>query len=236
MFRAISHGLAAVLFLLATAPLMAGGPPVVFLPVDGVTAENAPACAKLVKAKLGERFGSKSYDVTVLERSGTWHIAFPFEKDVRLSDFTSALKGSPYSISTDDLHLFGHVILEVDATPASAENILSGLKAISNVALEDSKSEVNTLRVTLDMPYPVGEWRPGIESVTWSTFQRNDFSKNAAHNSVGPQELPTYQQIREAVSANDAKVTDLRWSPDFWCRPLGGIKASSPSEEVAKGK
>lgn len=236
MFRIISHGLAAVFFLLATAPVMAGGPPVVFLPVDGVTAENAPACAKLVKAKLGEHFGSKSYDFTLLERSGTWNIAFPFEKDVRLSDFTSALKSSPYSISTDDLHLFGHVILEVDAKPAATKKLVSDLEAISNIAVEDSKPEANTLRVTLDMPYPVGEWRPGIESVTWSTFQRNDFSNNAARNSVGPQDLPTYQQIREAVSANGAKVTDLRWSPDFWCRPLGGIKASNPSEEVAKGK
>src|SRR5262245_10044312 len=109
MFRTFSRWIGAVVLCLAAAPLMAGGPPVLFLPVNGVTAENAEACAKVLKAKLGSQFGSRSYDVKVLERSGTWQIAFPIEKDVRLSDFTSALKGSPYSISVDELSLFGHV-------------------------------------------------------------------------------------------------------------------------------
>jgi hypothetical protein len=52
MFRAFSHWMVAAAFLIASAPLMAGGPPVVFLPVNGVTTENAAACAEVLSTKL----------------------------------------------------------------------------------------------------------------------------------------------------------------------------------------
>jgi hypothetical protein len=207
------------------------------MPVNGVTADNASACLKVLSAKLPSEIASRFYEIKVLERSGAWYIALPIEKDVRLSDLTSALKDSPFSISVDDLSLFGHVILEVETGSVPTEKVLSGLETISHVAVEKSQSEGNVFLVTLDLPYPVGEWRPHLESATWDQFQRNDFSSAArsdkTHSKITPQELPTYQKIRKMLWAKDAKLVDVRWSVAFWCRPLGFIKASGSGDDNA---
>jgi hypothetical protein len=153
-----------------------------------------------------------------------------------LSDFTSALKGSPYSISVDELSLFGHVIVEVEVGSVPTDKVLSGLKNIGQVAVEKSQTEGNMLLVTLDIPYPAGEWRPNAKATEWGTFQRNDFSSVQSRETITSQELPTYPALNKLLSANEAKLTNLKWSPDFWCRPLGAVKALNVSDEVAKNK
>ncbi len=51
MIRKLSIPTVAALFLLIPAKLMAGGPPRLFMPLDGVTAANADECAKRLECR-----------------------------------------------------------------------------------------------------------------------------------------------------------------------------------------
>src|SRR5262245_33548379 len=99
MFRlALTRTVTAALVLLPMA-CVAGGPPWLCLPVDGVTAENSPACAERLKAKLEDK--QPDYQdfrgFQLKPAGGQWYLMFHFDKDVALSDIDAALKGSPFS-------------------------------------------------------------------------------------------------------------------------------------------
>src|SRR5262245_47964000 len=223
--------LAAAILLLLPASLLAGGPPYLCLPLEGVTAANAQTCTDLLDQRLASKFvdfAGWPRGVKVLERGGQWYAAFYMGSDVRLSDVTAALKGSQFSVPQDKLRFFGHVILEIDPAKAAPKALLADLKALNFVSVGESKSDKDLLLVTLDMPYPADNSSRNLESVGWDTFQRSDLSSDPATKSEPPvraQPLPTYGQIRDVVARHGASVKGLSWSEQYACRPLGCVAA-----------
>ncbi|MSR60654.1 MAG: hypothetical protein EXS05_23945 [Planctomycetaceae bacterium] len=231
MIRNVSHCVVAAAFLLLPVRLMAGGPPFLCLPVDGVTSENVQACTELLNSKLAARPGRLD-DVKLIQRTNQWYLAFYMKNDVRLSDVKAALEASEFSIPRDRLHLFGHVILEIDARPASRQALLSGLEALPHVSVEETKTQEDLLLVTVDMPYPVGKGRRDLESVGWDTFRRNGLNSNQSTKPSTPvtrRQLPSYETIRELVSKHNAGLKDIRWSTRYVCRPHGGVAEPGPA-------
>ena len=101
MVQYFSRCVMAAAFLLLPARLMAGGPPFLCLPVDGVTAENVQACTRLLNSKLENKLwphSSRLHGVKLMERTNQWYLAFYMDKDVRLSDVQAALQASEFSI------------------------------------------------------------------------------------------------------------------------------------------
>jgi len=239
MLRSVSLAVVAAAFLVLPARLMAGGPPFLCLPVDGVTSRNVQACTELLNSKLEKRIWShpgRSQGVKLMERTSQWYLAFYMDSDVRLSDVQAALKASEFSIPQDRLHLFGHVILEIDARPAARQALLSGLDALPHVAVEESRTQENLLLATVDMPYPVERERADLESVGWDTFQRNDLSSNQSTKPRTPatsRQLPGYENFRDLVSKYNAVLKDICWSPNYACRPLGGVAEPRPTASEA---
>ncbi|MGI8978758.1 MAG: hypothetical protein ACR2FY_06000 [Pirellulaceae bacterium] len=238
MVQSFSRWVVIAAFLLSPARLMAGGPPFLCLPVNGVTAENVQACTKLLNSKLETKFwphSGRPHGVKLTERTKQWYLAFYMGSDVRLSDVQSALEGSEFSIPRDRLHLFGHVILEMDARPESRQALLSGLEALSHVSVAESKTQKNLLLVTVDMPYPA-DGKEDLESVGWDNFQRSDFNSNQSthpRTPATPKELPGYEKIQDMVSKHHATLKDIRWSTHYACRPLGCVAEPRPSATEA---
>ncbi|HZN34454.1 MAG TPA: hypothetical protein VFB80_11570, partial [Pirellulaceae bacterium] len=206
MLRTSFHrALAAAVLLLLPAPLLAGGPPFLCLPLEGVTAANARACTDLLDSRLASKFNQAGWPrgVKVLERTGQWYAAFYMGSDVRLADVTAALKGSQFSVPQDKLHFFGHVILEIDPQKASPKALLADLEAMNFVSVDESKAGKDLLLVTVDMPYPAENGSLKLESVGWDTFHRSDLASDQATRSESPasaKQLPSYGQIRDVVS------------------------------------
>jgi hypothetical protein len=239
MLRNISLAVIAAAFLWLPARLMAGGPPFLCLPVDGVTSRNVQACTELLNSRLEKKIwsdSSRSQGVKIVQRTGQWYLAFYMGSDVRLSDVQTALKASEFSIPQDRLHLFGHVILEIDTRPAARQALLAGLDALTHVAVEESKTEENLLLATVDMPYPVERGRADLESIGWDTFRRNDLSSNQSTKPRSPatlRQLPSYEDFRHAVSKHNASLKDICWSPNYACRALGGVAEPRPTASQA---
>ena len=239
MFRKISI-LAAGILLASIQTALAGGPPWVAIPVNGVTAENSKACADKIAAGLKDKIfqGVEQYDgVKIGEKNGQHYAMFHMQNDVTLSDIESTLKGTGASIPLDKLHLFGHVILEVRADDAQAKQLLADLKSLNQTWIVDSKQSDKTLTVTLETPYPFENGgRPSREMVGWEKFQRNHFDATpaSAEPIIAATELPTYKALREVVSKDDAKLVDLRWSTQYACRAVGCVVA--PEAKVAATK
>ena len=231
MLRKTSLFAAALVFVLDAASLMAGGPPRLCLPVEGVTEGNADACAKLLADALGDKLWShpgRPAGVQIHRDGREAYATCDLEKPVALSDVEAVLKGSKFSVPRDKLHLFGHVTLEIDAGKAAAEKLTSDLAAIDFVSVEESKSDKGILRVTVDMPYPATadrvhqEWK----SLSDEVFQRNGFSSDQSTRSepaAKSRDLPSYGALRDAVAKHKASLRDIRWNSDWRCRMLGGV-------------
>ena len=238
MIRNLSHIVVAAVVLLLPAQLVAGGPPFLCLPVDGVNSENVAACTKLLNSKLEEKFWTHSgrpHGVKLTERANQWYLAFYMGGDVRLSEVQAALEGSEFSIPRDRLQMFGHVILEIDSPLKSRDALLAGLKALPHVSVEDSKkAQKDLLFVTLDMPYPADMGREDLESVGWEKFQRNDFNSTPSTQPKIPVtagELPGYEDVQGVVSKNRVSLKDIHWSANHACRVLGCVVEPRPSAQ-----
>jgi hypothetical protein len=244
MFRKHSI-LVAGIVLASIQTALAGGPPWVVIPIEGVTAENSKACAEKIAAGLKNKIfqgaewqGADQYKgVNISEKNGQRYAMFHMEKDVTLGDVQTALKGSGASIPLDELHLFGHVILEVRADHAQSKQLLADLKSLNQTWIVDSKQNGNTLSVTLETPYPFQNGdRPSQQMVGWEKYQRNNFDGTPAASEpiVSAAELPTYRALREIVSKDKAELVDLRWSTQYACRAVGCVVA--PEAKVAATK
>jgi len=219
----------AALFLLFPASLIAGGPPWLCLPIDGVTTANAKASAELLTTKLIDKISPHTrggHTVEVREHSGQWYLTFHMGDNVGLGDVEAALKGTNLSIPRDRLRLFGHVILEVDAQKSTPEKLLADLDALNYTAIEKSEPKDDRLLVTIDLPYPVEDGNRERGSVAWDSFSRNDLSFDQAARSdppATPETLPSYKAFRDVVTRHKASLKDIRWSQQYACRPLGGV-------------
>jgi hypothetical protein len=237
--------LAAGILLASIQTVLAGGPPWVPIPIDGVTAENSKACAEKIAAGLKDKIfqrtdfqGAEQYNgVNIGEKNGQRYAMFHIEKDVTLGDVQAALKGSLSSVPLDKLHLFGHVVLEVRADEAQAKRLLADLKSSNQTWIVDSKQNGNTLSVTLEMPYPFQNGdRPSQQMVGWTQYQRNNFegAPSSSDPIVSAAELPTYSALREIVSKDKAELVDLRWSTQYACRAVGCVVAPEGKVVAAK--
>lgn len=229
MLRTTSFFAVAAVLLLLPAQLLAGGPPWLCLPIDGVTSENVKACTDLLTSKLKTKLSphvrqNRGFDLR--QHSNQWYLTFYMGEDVGLGEVEAAVKGSPFSVPRDKLRLFGHVILQIDARKATPKQLLADLEALDYVSVAESKDKEDLLLVTVDMPYPVENGGRDRETVGWDKFQRNDFASDQSTKSESPttaRKLPGYNAFRDLVAKHNASLRDIRWSTNYACRPHGGV-------------
>jgi len=240
MFRQLLiFAMVAALFL-TSGQARAGGPPMLCLPIDGVTAENADECTKLLAAKLGNKVfpGNEDFRPIAIRQFGKqWYLTFYFVKDVALSDVETALEGSSFSIPRERLHFFGHVVLEIDAGATSPDELKEALTALEYVSVGESESKENRILLTIDMPYPEKDLRRTPEAVSDNAFQWNDFSSNPSAKAESPataEQLPTDNALHVLLAKQDAKLHDIRWTTDNACRVVGGVAAQEGDGKLNK--
>jgi hypothetical protein len=240
MFRQrIVFALVAALFL-ASGQARAGGPPMLCLPIDGVTAENADECTKLLAAKLGKMVfpGNEDFRQIEIRQFGKqWYLTFYFVEDVALIDLESALEGSNFSIPRDRLHFFGHVVLDIDAGATSPDELKAGLKAIKYVSVGESETKENRILLTIDMPYPEKDLRRAPEAVSDNAFQWNDLSSNPSAKAEAPataQQLPNDNAFHVVLAKHGAKLHDIRWTTANACRVVGSVAVDESNGKLSK--
>jgi len=229
MFCKLSFPVAVAVFWLVPVQVMAGGLPRLCLPVDGVTADNAGHCAKLLEKGLDEK---KAERVAVLENEGQWYATFYFNREpLALSDIDAALRGSPFSVPRDRLRLFGDVILEVEILGAKerpfaerkATMLAADLAAVKHVSVGEREWKENVLLVTLAMPAPPHFGRQTAD------FGKNPLSKESfsikSQPAVKLHDLPSYDALRHVIEKHGANLKGLRWNC-LGCRVLGCLTAT----------
>jgi hypothetical protein len=238
MFRKTSQIAVAAAIALAPDLLLAGGPARLSFPVEGVTAKNADVCAKLLTSGLEDKVLTydESPGVQVVERGDQWYVAFAMGDDVHLSDIEAALKGSDFSVSRERLRLFGHVVLEIEVGDAQGKALLATFDSLEFALVADFEGKDGRFQVTIDMPYPseLSESRrqlAGFAQFRWNNLASVPTSTAAVATAA---ELPTVEAIEEIVADHKARLTDIRWSAEHACRPLGGVVAPE-AEVVAAG-
>jgi hypothetical protein len=240
MSRTLS--LATITLLLLPATLQAGGPPWLCLPIDGVTSQSAQASADKLTAALEDKLwkdGGDERAVKVVPHGKQWYLTFPMDKEVALAEVEAALKGSRAAIPRERLHLFGHVVLEIELGKASAKELLSGLEAIEYVSVAEPTTKGNRLLVTADMPYPDGNVRRDGRAFESETFRRNDFSSDRRTISEPPakaSELPSFGMFRDVATKHGPTLKDVRWSPNYACRELGGVGVEETKPVATTGR
>jgi hypothetical protein len=235
MLRTFSWFVVAAACLLPTR-LIAGGPPWLCLPIDGVTSNNVKACADLLTTKLESKISFHDREIQIQQHSNQWYLTFYMGEHVELGDVEAALQGSGFSVPRDRLRLFGHVILKIDARTTSPKELLADLDAMNYVSVAGSDDKEDRLLVTLDMPYPMWNGGPDRRSVRWDTFQRNDFASDPSTRSESPatsRTLPSYAAIRDIVAKHKASLKDIRWSDKYACRPLGCVAVPAPDAVIS---
>jgi hypothetical protein len=243
MFRMLSGTAVAAVFLMIPAQLMAGGPPRLCLPIDGVTADNATMCAKRLADTLGDKLWphSRPRGVEMRQNEKQWYAMFTPMQAVKLSEIDAALKGSAFSVPRDKLRLFGHVILAVDNRSAPPKELMTELEAMEYVSVAESKRAKGLLLVTVDMPYPrhFGKQTTHFGSVPLSKeiFRRTDFSSDASTKNESPatsRDLPSFNALCAVVEKHNATLRDLSWSNRWACRMLGCVAVLKTDGDTSK--
>jgi hypothetical protein len=237
MSRKLSLSAVAAACLLIAAQAMAGGPPRLCIPIDGVTPGNAELCAKRLDTALGTRVWRYAGrpELQVRQSGEQWYAVFHLDQDVALSEIEAALKGSEFSVPRDRLRLFGHVTLVIEGRQLP-EGLTTDLTALEHVRFGASKQEQRSVLATVDMPYPVMDAERDRASLAWEQFQWTDYSSNWApgHNAGAPATratLPGIDDLRQVIVRHDAKLKDVRWSALWGCRPLGGVVVPNSEAE-----
>jgi hypothetical protein len=240
MFRHLSFFAVLSAIVLASGQARAGGPPMLCLPIDGVTAENVDECTKLLTAKLESKLFPKAEEfrpIEIRQFGDQWYLTFYFADDVALSEVEAALEGSSFSIPRDRLHIFGHVVLEIDAGAIPSKELVAGLEALELVSVGASEATPNHLLLTVDMPYPEKDFRAVPEAIDDSSFQPNDLSSDLSAESSTPataEQLPNYNAFQEVLAKRDAKLSDIRWTTAFACRSVGGVAVPQADGKLSK--
>jgi hypothetical protein len=223
---------------------LAGGPPWLTVPIDGVTGENARACSELLGSKLASNQMARGQDsdgVKAYQRDGQWYMAFYFGEDVRLSEIEAALKGSSFSVPRDRIHMFGHVIVELDAKDSSAKALLADLESLRHTLVIESKSDGARLLATIAMPYPTHGDRNYSDDAGWGKFkgymeEGDVIGTRGDDDEATAAELPSLQTFDKVAAKHKATVKDVRWSVNFACRSVGCValpKSDAPQDAVA---
>jgi hypothetical protein len=238
MRHRLSLLIATIASLFLSSPLMAGGPPLLRLPIDGVTSKGAQECIKRLDAELGNKIwrgDNQSQGVRIVSTSGQQYLSFYMQSDIRLSDLNAALKGTACSIPSERIRFFGHLMLEIDASPSSHKALVAGLEALPQLVVEESMSKGQLLVVTVAMPYPVNSQSADSANGDSAKFEWLDTpSSKDSRGPVTADELPGFKEICDVASKHDAKLSDIRWSTGFACRTVGAV-AVQPSQSQREG-
>jgi hypothetical protein len=218
----------------------AGGPPMLCLPIEGVTAENVDECTKLLTAKLEIKLFPKEVGfrpIEVRQIGDQWYLTFYFADDVALSEVEAALKDSGFSIPRDRLHFFGHVVLEIDAAAGTAKALAEGVDEVEFVSVGEQDARQIRLLLTVDMPYPKQDFRAAPESIGTCAFTWNGLSSVPSAEAgvvATAEELPNYKAFDQLLAKHDAKLHDIRWTTEHACRSVGGVAV--PDADGKPGK
>jgi hypothetical protein len=211
--------------LMLPTPLLAGGPPRLCLPIDGVTESTVNECADRIALALGKRAEGK---VVLRENEKQWYVLFHFNAEqVTLAELDQALKGSRFSIPRDKLRFFGHVMLEFKVDEATQPKLLADLKAVKHLTIEETKRDNGLLFVTAVTPYPAARARDpeGFASRPLSeerySAQHSDIAPRTA-TPISARELPSYEALRAIAEKHEGKLTGIRWK-SWACRVLGAV-------------
>lgn len=218
--------------LLSPSPLLAGGLPGVCLPVDGVTAATADACAKLIGDKLGE----KVERVRMRENDKQWYVLFAMNAaEFDLDKLDAALKGSRFSIPRDRTRLFCRMALEIEVGAAAEQKLLTDLKAIKHLTLEESSGGKSVLFVTVVTPYPRHSGRE-VEDFGTVSFEKERFGAvpsdltPKADPPAAPRDLPTYGDLRAVVEKHGGSIKASRLKL-LGCHVQGGLIATDAKQK-----
>lgn len=204
---------AATIVLLSPAALLAGGLPVVCLPVNGVTADNTKACAKLIRDALGDTAGK----VELRENDQQWYALFSANAgEVDLGKIDAALKAGKFSIPHDRLRLFGRMTLEIEVGAAAEAKLLADLKGLKNLTVEETAGAKNVLLVTVAAPYP-RHFGHEVEEFGKESFAKERFG--AGNSDLGPRavppaaprDLPSYAGVQAVIEKHDGKLKASRF-------------------------
>jgi hypothetical protein len=245
----------ALVCVLTSSHVMAGGLPRLCLPLEGVTADNADACAQRLAKSLGDEVSR----LAVRQIDSQWYVLFSYNRDhIRLNDLDTALQGSPCSVSHDKLRLFGEVVLEidlgkvdpakvdpakvdpakvnpgsvdpgsVDPGKASADKLLADLAAVKHVSVGEKQQKQGLLRVTLTLPQAryFGRETDDFGKKPLRTETFHIEGSAAAAEGVKVGDLPSYDALRSLVQKHQARLTGLRWKC-LGCRVLGAVAADA---------
>jgi hypothetical protein len=224
-----------VLSWLVPIALVAGGPPWLSLPIEGVAASQVDACSSSIAEKLKgkiQQLNGQSQPVHFQQESKQWHVEFYLADDVTLSDVDAAVRSCGLSIARDRMHLFGHAVLEINTRSKSSKELLSELERMKFVSIV--KSETNEkdhrLIVTVEMPYPTEFERPGSASAKLSNRARFEFASDQFKSDgvATANMLPTYKALSEAVAKHNGELKEIRWSTEYACRPVGAVAVAEP--------
>lgn len=214
----------AIVLLLSPTPLLAGGLPRVCLPIDGVTADNADACAKLI----GDALGGKAEKIELRENDKQWYAIFSVNAaEVDLGKLDAALKGGRFSIPRDNLRLFGQVALEVEVGAASEQKLLADLKAVKHLTIDESKRDKSVLSVTVVGPYPrhFGRETEDFGKVSFEKERfgavKSDFAPQA-DPPAAPRDLPSYSAVRAVIEKHNGSLKGVRLKL-LGCHVQGGL-------------
>jgi hypothetical protein len=216
----------------------AGGPPLLCLPIEGVTKENAHECIDRINTELASQLWphSGSERVVRVDRiEDQWYLTLSIVKDVRLKDVEAAFENSSFSIPRDKLHLFGHVVLEIDAQEASPKSLLADLESLEFTSIVNSRSQEGHLHVTVELPYPAQDPRSRREYLAKDDFRWLADTSSKSLTTATADMLPAYDAIQEIVARHEARLNDVRWSIEFWCRALGCVIAPDRADEPSNG-
>ena len=210
MSRLLSIAAVAVVLSLPT-QLIAGGPPRLCLPIDGVTADSGQECTQRLADALGERLYSfsGSPNIQLRQVAGRSYVIMAVRKDVKLSEIDAALKGSPFSVPREKLFLLGPVVLEFDADRTQVDGLRSGLAALGNVQVDAPKVAGDIVRVTLN---------------------KGDITRDFFRDELtADRRTVVYEELLTLAAEHESKLRDIRWSSRYGCRMFGCLSAAKPS-------
>jgi hypothetical protein len=234
--------------LFSSKSAFAGGPPLLCLPIDGVTADSSDEATALLAERLDKKLfpGSGAYsDVEIREHNGQWYAMLYMREDIALNEIDAALKDTEFSIPREKLRFFGHVVLEIDADQTAAKTLQHELEETSYVSVVETKSKDGHLHLTVEMPYPASDSRQHRDAIFDDAFVWNGYTTDSSSESASPasaEALPDYKAFREIIAKLDARLRDVRWSTEYACRAVGcvvkptdeGLTNVKPSVVVAQ--
>ena len=240
MFRQLSFFALLAALVFARSQAMAGGPPMLCLPIDGVMAENVDECTELLTTKLESKLFPKAGGfraIEVRQFGDQWYLTFYFANDVTLSEVATALEGSSFSIPRDRLHFFGYIVLEIDAGASPPSDLATGLDALEFVSVSETETKQNRLLLTVDMPYPEKDFRRTPEAIGNVTFKWNGLSSDTSAKldvAATAEQLPNCNSFEELLAKHGAKLHDIRWTTAHACRSVGGVAVPDAGGKLSK--